>query len=217
MLRKLILVSLAVAVASFAITTSSSAKEVEKGSAFLSIEFAHGTADLIAPEVFTTGSVSAYDHSEWGGQVMYQYLISENWAIAPSFGIGMFKETDEPGTNALPGTTDFEYKQSSWNVRLGLDRFVNVGDGFALFAGPGIEVWSGKAKFTQDPNEEESEDVSRISLNGRLGAHVAIGESFGLTGYLGHYIGHASGDDTGAKATWWPSGTNGAMGFSFHF
>jgi hypothetical protein len=217
MLRKLAIVTLVTLVAVTALVARGEAKEVEKGSAFLSIMLTHGTADLIAPEEFTTGSVSAYDHSEWGGQAMYQYLISENWAIAPSVGIGTFSETDEPGDNALPGEADFEYSQSSFNVRLGLDRFVNLSDGFALYVGPGIAYWNGKAKFEQDPNEAESESVSRISLDGRIGGHIAVSETFNLTGYIGHYIGHASGEDAGAKASWWPSGTNGGMGFSFHF
>lgn len=217
MIRKFALVSLVAAFAAFAFTSDSSAKPVEKGSAFLSFQLTEGVADLFTPEArLGTGYISAYDHSEWGGQIMYQYLISDEWAVAPSFGLGTFKETNEPGTNAAPTDPDFEYTQSSWNVRIGLDRFVNVGDKFALYAGPGISVWSGKEKFS-DATPPESESTSRVSLDGRIGAHVAIGDSFGLSGHVGHYIGHATGEDTGAKATWWPSGNEGAMGVSFHF
>jgi opacity protein-like surface antigen len=217
MFRKIASACLLVALAVLASSTLADAKEVEKGSAFLSFMLSQGDGDFIGPEAFTPGAVSAYDHSEWGGEVQYQYLFNEHWAFSPGFGIGTFSETDEPGDNALPGDADFEYSQSSWHARIGLDRFVNVGDGFALYAGPGFSFWSGKAKFEQDPQELESESTSRIALDGRLGAHIALGETFGLTGYMGHYVGHASGEDAGAKATWWPSGFLAGMGASFHF
>lgn len=48
-----------------------------------------------------------------------QYLVWTPWAIAFSAGIGTTSETNEPGSAAAPGSPDFEYSQSSWQVRLG--------------------------------------------------------------------------------------------------
>ena len=217
MFRKIASVCLLVALATFAFTANASAKEVEKGTAFLSVMLYQGDGDFIGPEEFTPGGVSAYDHSEWGGEIQYQYLFNEHWAFSPAFGIGTFGETDSPGINAPPGEPEFKYSQSSFHVRIGLDRFVDLGDGFVLFVGPGFSYWNGKAKFELDPEELESESTTRLAIDGRLGGHVALGETFGLTGYIGHYIGHASAEDEGAEASWSPSGLTAGMGASFHF
>src|SRR5687768_6071927 len=98
---------------------------LHKGSTVLSFQFAHGDGDFVTPEV-GTGFITAYDHTEWGGQAQVQHLVSENWALAVSLGLGTFKETNEPGANAVPGSTDFEYSQSSWNVRFGMDRMAHL-------------------------------------------------------------------------------------------
>jgi hypothetical protein len=193
------------------------AEGLAKGSSILSFQLTTGTADLATPEVFSPGGITAYDHSEWGGQVHFQHLLSDDWALALSGGIGTFKETDEAGTNALPGTDDFVYKQSSMQFRVGADRFVHISPTFHLFVGPGIQFWSGKATFDDGTTEIESERAKRIALNGRMGAHVALSDGVGLTGHLGHYLGFANATDTGAKVNWTPSGIESAVGFAFKF
>ena len=197
------------------VASPSSAEGLAKGSNILSVELTTGTADLVAPESLTPGAISAYDHSEWGGGLQFQRLLSENWALAISGGVGTFKETDEFGTNAPPATPDFKYSQSSWNVRVGADYFAHISPNFHLFVGPGIQYWVGHDKWEQDPNSVESEDTKRWALNGRMGAHVALGGKVALEGHLGHYFGHASATDTGAKASWSPSGIESAVGFAF--
>ncbi len=186
-----------------------------KGNSVLSFQATTGIADLATPEG-GSGGITAYAHSEWGGQVAFQHLMSEDWALALSGGIGTFKETDKPGTNALPGAPDFIYKQSSWQGRIGADRFVHLTDKFHLFVGPGLSYWSGKAKFTTGTSTPvESQRAKRFALNGRMGAHIALGDKVGLEGSIGHYFGFASAKDAGAKANWSPSGTESAVGLAF--
>jgi hypothetical protein len=192
-----------------------SAQGLTKGSSVLSIQLAHGDADFASP--VAGGYMSAYEHSEWGGQAMFQHLLSENWALALSAGIGTFSETNSPGTGAIPGAEEFEYTQSSFNVRAGFDRFVHLSPEFHLFAGPGIQYWTGKGETDDGVTTAERPSVTRIALSGRMGAHVALGDSFGLTGYVGGFIGRASADEDGAEASWTPSGHNGAMGVAFSF
>ena len=193
-----------------------SAAGLHKGSTVLSFQLARGDGDFVTAED-GSGFISAYDHSEWGGQAQVQHLLSDNWALAASFGIGTFKEKNEPGTNA-PLASDFEYTQSSWNVRFGFDRVAHITPEFHLYAGPGIQVWSGKQERDDGtPPVLESESVSRIALNGRIGTHVALSESVGLNGHIGGYIGRAQADDAGAEASWCPSGNEGAVGIAFHF
>ena len=58
----------------------------------------------------------------------------------------------------------------------------------------------------------------RIALEGRVGIHMAWTDRVGAFCQLGHYVGYAaSAEDKGAKATWWPSGTDGAFGLAVKF
>ena len=190
---------------------------LHKGSTVLSFQLAHGDGDFATPEVFDPGFITAYDHTEWGGQVQVQHLVSENWALSVALGIGTTKETDSPGTNAPLASDDFEYTQSSWNVRVGLDRMAHITPEFHLYVGPGLQYWSGKAEFDDGTTSIESENASRIALSGRIGAHIALSESFGLNGHIGGYIGRASAEDANAEASWTPSGNDGALGIAFTF
>src|SRR5262249_21312739 len=147
-----------------------------------------------------------YDHSEWGGGLQFQRLLSENWALAISGGIGTTSETDKPGTNSPPATEEFKYSQSSWNIRVGADYFAHISPSFHLFVGPGIQYWTGHGKFESGAASVESQDAKRWALNGRLGAHVALGSKVALQGHLGHYLGKASAEEDGAKASWSPTG-----------
>ena len=187
------------------------AEGLAKGSSLISIQLTTGTADLATPEG-GSGSITAYDHSEWGGQLHFQRLLSDDWALALSGGIGTFKETDTP---ADPAGDEFVYTQSSWQIRVGADRFVHISPTFHLFVGPGIQYWSGKAEFEEGPISVESESATRFALNGRMGAHIALSNSIGLAGHLGHYWGFASAEDAGAEVSWSPSGIESAVGFSF--
>ena len=135
--------------------------------------------------------------------------MGENWALALSAGIGTASETDKP---VDPGDPDFKYSQSSWNARVGADYFVHISEAFHLFVGPGFQYWSGSAKRGPETNEIETENTTRIALDGRMGAHVALSNSLGLIGHIGHYWGSASAKDSGAEATWSASGNDGAMG-----
>jgi hypothetical protein len=194
-----------------------SAAPIEKGSSILAFQLTESDAEFISPIEFSGGDeVTAIPHYEMGVQAQFWHLVSEDWALALAAGIGFFKETDE---SADPTTADFEYTQSSFQARAGLDRFVHLSDTFHLFVGPGLQYWTGSTKYEGGPSalDSESENTNRIALSGRMGAHVKLGDSFGLVGHLGHFWGHASGEDGNAKATWWQSGQDGAAGFAFNF
>jgi len=132
-------------------------------------------------------------------------------------GLGFFSEENEPGTAASPGDPTVKYSQSSFHVRLGGDRVVDVGERATFYFGPGVEYWSGKAKFESTPPAVETENVTRISLAGRMGAIMKMGSSWGFHGEIEHKMGYATAEDTGAKATWWPSSVGGHGGLLFMF
>lgn len=196
-----------------------------KGANLFAIELGNGTADLyFASTQGTVGDnyISAFDHSEITAGVQAWHMMTDDYGLTVSVGLGFFNETDEPASDAPAGTENFQYSQSSWNVRLGLDRFFSLGEHAVLYGGPGIQYWSGKSKFDYSSTaafatDFESENVGRTSLNGRLGMIININDSVGFGGHVGHNVGMASVEDGGRKATWWPSSLEGAGGLVFNF
>ncbi len=185
---------------------------------FVGLQLMGGTADLAVED--GQGFAPAYDHSELGFKFEYWNMMAADYALTASGGIGMFSEENKPGVNSIPGDLTGKYTQSSWNVRLGGDRVEKIGDRAYLFFGPGIEYWTGKAKFEDIGGFSgtlESKNVTRVSLSGRIGAHMMIAENWGFTLQAGHKLGRASYEEAGAKSTWWPSSMDASGGLVFRF
>ena len=193
---------------------------------FLSVQLSSGTADLATLSPFPGNplappiSAPAYDHPEYGFKVEYQNLMGPEYAFNISGGIGLFGEEDKPASTAPSGTGSFKYTQNSWHLRVGGDRMLAVGDKSYIFFGPGIEYWSGKAKFedeTPPSASYETENISRVSLCARIGGHMMVGPTWGFTLQAGTKIGRATYSESGAESTWWPSSMDGALGLVFKF
>ena len=192
---------------------------------FLGIEVTSGTADLATAfggfgptSPIVNGSAPAYSQSEYGFRAEYWKMMGPDYAFNISYGMGFYGEEDKPGTNASAGTGSFKYTQNSWNVRVGGDRLLGVGEHTYIFFGPGLEYWSGKAKFNDETPPAlsyETDNVSRISLGARLGGHMMVGPTWGVTAQVGTKIGYASIEEAGAKTTWWPSSMDGSVGLVF--
>lgn len=193
---------------------------------FLGIEVTSGTADLAtafngfgATSVNPpAGTAPAFTQSEYGFKAEYWKMMGPEYAFNVSYGMGFYGEEDKPGTNAPAGSGSFKYTQNSWNVRVGGDRLLGVGDKTYIFFGPGIEYWSGSAKFedkTPPALSYDSENVARISIGARLGGHMMVGPTWGVTAQVGTKIGYASVEEAGAKTTWWPSSMEGSVGLVF--
>jgi hypothetical protein len=200
---------------------ASGALAVGKGTTMLALQVTHGTADLYDPSGVSGGYISAFDHSEVGVQALYWNMMTDDYAFTVSAGFGTFSEVDKPGGNAPASSPDHKYSQNSFSVRVGGDRVMNVGNRGVLFFGPGLEYWDGTARFVDIPGvgagTVETNDVRRYSLSGRMGGHMMVGETWGLTTQVGYKIGYASAEDTGAKATWWPSSIDASGGVVFMF
>jgi hypothetical protein len=183
------------------------------GEGLLGIQVTNGTADVYYPagDYITAGQ----PHSELGLGIQYWRLMSKDYAFTFSAGIGTFSETDKPGDTAPANSTDFKYTQNSWNVRVGGDRAVKVGDRAIFYFGPGVELWSGKSKFDGGPDfatAYETESVMRYALSGRVGGVMLLSEKLGFNCQVGRYLGYASAEENGAKVSWWPSGFQASGG-----
>lgn len=175
-----------------------------------------GTADLAT---YGGGYNEAYDHSELGGRFEYWNFMKPNYALNFNANLGFFSETAKPGPAAAAGP-EGKYTQSSWSVRLGGDRTWDPLPNLKMFMGPGIEYWSGNAKFEDIgglSGSYKTKNTTRISLHGHLGGIMMMGDNWGLSGQMGHKVGMASYKEAGAESSWWPSSFDGAMEVVFKF
>jgi hypothetical protein len=197
------------------LAAASPAHAIGKGTSMLSLQLGNGIADLVQPsgdDYITSFQVSVVEPN-----IEYSYLFKDDYAFRIGAGMSTFKETDEPGDSAPPDSPDLETTVSGFFVRMGGDRIVKVGERAVLYFGPGLEFWSGKYEFTAGPFTEESESTTRISLAGRVGGTMMLGETWGFTCNVGRRVGIASAEWDGAKASWWPSSTNASGGLVFQF
>ena len=75
----------------------------------------------------------------------------------------------------------------------------------------------GKAKFDGGENPDftpayETESVTRFGISGRVGGVMLLNERLGFNCQIGRYIGMASAEEAGAKASWWASGFQASGG-----
>jgi hypothetical protein len=194
------------------------AAAIKPGATRFAIELTAGTADLAQPEE-GLGYVPLSAHSELGAQLEYSKMMSSDYALSFSGGAAFSREVLKPGDNALPGEPQLDYEQTSWNVRVGGERVVNVGERAAFYFGPGVEYWSGSAKFDDVfiAATVRSPTTKRVSLTGRIGGLMTIGSSWGLTSHVGYRAGYAWAEESGAKSTWWPSSFDAGGGVVFLF
>lgn len=214
------------------LTLAPGAWALGKGSSMFAVQVTHGMADLAdstqtqvgatGGALGSTGYISAYSHSEMGLQAQYWYMMSDDYAATLSVGIGFFSETDKPGQTSTAGAPDLKATSSSFNLRFGGDRVASISKRAIVYGGPGIEFWTGKAKYENyvgitGPKKRsyEGESVARIGISARLGGIMMISDRLGLTVHVGSRFGYASAEDKGAKVIWWPSSTESAAGLVF--
>jgi hypothetical protein len=209
----------ATSLAALALLVAASQAVAAEKSIVIGLGLMHGTADIASQGASGNGNYnSAFQTSELGGRFEYWNMMKENYALNFAANWGFSSETDKPRSDAPSGLPDQKFTTSSWSVRLGGDRVWSPLPNTKVFVGPGIEYWSGKAKFEGfAPTSYETKNTSRISLAGHTGAMMFLGPNWGLSGQLGHKIGYASYEETGGKVTWWPTSVDGAMELIFSF
>ena len=201
-------------VGGLALAGTARAQNSKSSSTLIALQLTQGIADFTG--LPAGGYIGAYSHSELGAQLQLWRFYNPEYAVVVGGGIGFFNETDKPGSAALPGSTDFKYSQKSWQVRLGADRFFHLTDRSHLYMGPGIQYWSGKAKFDGGgfTPAVETPNTTRWAIEARIGYDFKLSPKYGIITQIGQYFAYATSKYQGAKATWWPSGHDGAIGLS---
>jgi hypothetical protein len=98
-----------------------------------------------------------------------------------------------------------------------MDRYAFINDDVALYAGPGLLFWKGKADYTLGGVKTEWPEVTEVGFNGRLGMYARLGSHYGLFGHIGQVIATNSGKDAAGKVTWWTSHHEGSVGLALDF
>jgi hypothetical protein len=182
----------------------------------IGIGLMHGTADIAADNGL--GYNSAFQTPELGGRLEYWNMMHETYALNFAANWGFSSETDKPRNDAPANSPDAKFTTSSYSFRLGGDRVWSPLPNTRVFFGPGIEYWTGKAKFEGFGGPTyETESTTRVSLAGHTGAMMFLGPTWGLSGQIGHKIGMASYEENGGKVSWWPTSLDGAMEVIFSF
>lgn len=195
-----------------ACTSMAHAAPLGKGNSMIWIGLDGNSAPLVGP---TTGAGSTFEAGEYGVHAAYSYFLSDAWTFVLSGGFDAGSQKFEPAT----GSTE-EFKSSSINVRIGMDRYAFINDNVAIYAGPGVRYWAGNGEYTGSgivSVDTSWPDVTQIAFNGRIGMLARLGSGYGLFGHVGQVIGMNSADDSVGKNTWWSSNQEGAVGFSFNF
>jgi len=198
------------------------------GSSIVSIQLTSGVADLTSPQV--ANYRVATSHPEMGFQFRYDHFIGEETAWNVAAGIGFYHETDTPAATAPANSADIHRTESSWQITAGIDRVAHLTPRYHLFAGPALQLWSGRAKVSPaafggpfpgpaSPGAAATQvdDAVRLALLWRFGVHLRMGDSWGGYAQLGHYWGYASAGENGGNQHWWPSGGNAAFGIAWHW
>jgi len=184
---------------------------LEPGTSLLSLEVAQGTADLVSPD---GPYLSAYDHPELGVQLGYWRLVNDALAVNLGVGFGAIRER-----NQADGHEDRYYQQRSWNVRLGADRTLELGHNTVFFFGPGVEYWSGYARFIDllGSGTVTAPTVTRLSVSGRFGGMMVVSDSFSIIGHMGYRFGYAGASNATAKTQWYTGGVEAGAGLAYAF
>jgi hypothetical protein len=187
----------------------------------LFIGWSHGSGDYESNPISFTGDdyINLQTLPEMGINAGLASMMAPDYALALDFDWRFGSIKQEPTTNALPGAPTPKLTSSSWKIRVGGDRYGDIGTRFKWFFGPGFEYASGKPKFENfapAPNNSiDGESTTKYGLSGRVGGIMKLNEKVGIYGKIGDSVGWASVEDTGGKDTWYYSDFEAAWGLQF--
>jgi hypothetical protein len=191
---------------------SAFAAKLAKGNSVIWVGLNGNRSHILTPPASLS---SLGEENELGLHLAWSYFLSDAWAGVISGGSNFGGQEFTPASG-----TEKKYSSSSYNVRLGFDRYAFINDAVALYAGPGLLYWKGKAEDTNllTPGVTTTwPDVTEWAFNGRIGMYARMGTRYGLFGHIGQTIGSNSGEDPAGKVSWWSSHHEGSVGLAIDF
>jgi len=188
---------------------ASHAARLTKGSHVVWIGLNGNSSPLIGP----TTSDTPFKGDEIGLHLAYSQFLTDAWAFILSGSIDAGNDTFDP---KAPGPK-VKATSSSWNVRVGFDRYAFIDDRVALYAGPGVLYWKGNAKVEGTGNsnlDKDWPDVKQIGLNGRVGMYARLSRHHALFGHIGQVLAYNSSEDASGKRTFWSNQHEGSVGLA---
>jgi len=208
MLRRT-LILLAALASAVACASGASAGRLAKGNCEVWIGLNGNRSHILTPPA---SLASIGEENEVGLHLAGSYFLCDAWAAVLSGGFDVSRQKFEPASG-----TASKFEGSSFNLRAGFDRYAFINDAVALYAGPGILYWKGKATYDNAGVKTDWPDVKEWALNGRVGMYARLGKHYGLFGHIGQVIGMNSGEDAAGKVTWWSSHHEGSVGLALDF
>ena len=194
------------------VVTAARAEHPGEGRWMLWLGINGNRAQLVGP---TTSPINTFENPEYGVHAAAGYFLSDEWTLQLAGGYDVGRSRFEPSSPGAPAET---FTSSSYNLRLGTDRFAFLNDQIAIYAGPGILYWSGVGKYAGSTVSGINGDwptVSQIALSGRFGMWARLSGSWGMFGHIGEVIGNDQASDSNGKNNWWTTHTEGSFGLSF--
>lgn len=208
MTRRMAVVLLAMLMACAA-APAARAEKIAKGSSVLWIGLNGNRSHIVSTPVSLN---TLGEENEVGLHLAYSYFLSDDWAGVISGGFDAESQKFEPAAGL-----ESKFKASSYNVRVGLDRYAFINDGVALYAGPGLLYWKGGSDYTVAGVTTGWPDVTEWAINGRIGMYARLASHVGLFGHIGHVVGTNTAEDAPGKVTWWSSHHEGSVGLALDF
>jgi hypothetical protein len=185
------------------------ARELTTGAGSIWVGLNGNSTPLIGP---TTGFGMEFQGSELGVHLGYSRALSAKWTAVLSGGFGVGSSQFKPAA----GPT-VRLSSSSWNLRIGVDRYAYINDEVAVYAGPGLLYWRGNAEVDGTGNDEFDGDwptVRQIGFNGRFGMKAHFAPHYALFGHIGQVIASNNSKNGLGRNTWWTNHHEGSVGIA---
>lgn len=167
----------------------------------------------------TQRDLRPYDVPETGVRLSVQSALGDRWAVEAGAGWSAYSlRIEKPAGDCVDplrcDRLEVEHAQTSaWSGRVSLLRMTAPDARLSLFAGPGVEWWSGHATHRlDDGSSTDGPSTTRLSALLRFGAELPVHRGLRLRCAVGERWGRAHTVYGLNSSTWWPGNFEAELG-----